>query len=185
MKRIDELLVEMGLENPRVENIAEPFLWLALESHNPKRLEEVMLFARELDSRRSEAEKISIDAAVISAITTLPDNLIIGGKFTTDSITDRLNENRKEREWFSTKEVGRLTGRFGFEESRVGAAGLRGTRWDQSIIETWANAVRHHSTLEGLDNQVANVTTHPLSVILSVLSVERTKGRTLPPELRV
>ena len=138
MKRIDELLVELNLENPRVENIVEPFLWLALESHNPKRLEQVMLFARELDSKRSEAEKTSIDAMVIMAIATLPDNMVTDGKFTTESVTDKLNATRREREWFSTDEVGRLIARFGFEETRVGGSGLRGYRWDERILDTWA-----------------------------------------------
>ena len=138
MKRIDELLVELNLENPRVENIVEPFLWLALESHNPKRLEQVMLFARELDSKRSEAEKTSIDAMVIMAIATLPDNMVTDGKFTTESVTDKLNATRREREWFSTDEVGRLIARFGFEETRVGGSGLRGYRWDDRILDTWA-----------------------------------------------
>jgi hypothetical protein len=89
---------------------------------------------KQIIQKRLNEEQTSIEARVLDAILKCED-MMENGKLTIQAVTETYNEGLPEKEQFTSRQIGRIISRLGFEKCRTGHRGQAGFFWDNKIIE--------------------------------------------------
>ncbi|MEM0058602.1 MAG: hypothetical protein QXG09_07035 [Candidatus Bathyarchaeia archaeon] len=89
---------------------------------------------KQIAQTRLNEEQTSIEARVLDAILKCEDK-VENGKLAIQTVTEAYNEGLPEKEQVSTRLIGRIIARLGFEKCRTGQKGLAGFYWDLKTIE--------------------------------------------------
>lgn len=89
---------------------------------------------KQIVQTRLNEEQTSIEARVLDAILKCGDK-VENGKLAIQTITETYNEGLPEKEQVTSRLIGRIIARLGFEKCRTGQKGLAGFFWDTKTIE--------------------------------------------------
>jgi len=89
---------------------------------------------KQIIQTRLNEEQTSIEARVLDAILKCEDR-VENGKLTIQAVTEAYNEGLPEKEQFTSRQIGRIVARLGFEKCKAGSKGLAGFFWDAKMIE--------------------------------------------------
>jgi len=99
---------------------------------------------KQIIQTRLNEEQTSIEARVLDAILKCEDK-VENGKLAIQTVTEAYNEGLPEKEHVTSKLIGRIVTRLGFEKCRTGQKGLAGFYWDTKTIERLK--MRYYPTL--------------------------------------
>ncbi|MEM3623551.1 MAG: hypothetical protein QXR76_07275, partial [Candidatus Bathyarchaeia archaeon] len=89
---------------------------------------------KQIIQTRLNEEQTSIEARVLDAILKCEEK-VENGKLAIQTVTEVYNEGLPEKEQITSRLLGRIVTRLGFEKCRTGQKGLAGFYWDTKTIE--------------------------------------------------
>lgn len=117
--------------NARVLELFISLITVAPSNSVRQRLADYMA---EMVQNRLNEEQASIEARVFDAILKCEDK-VENGRLSTQAVTEAFNEGLPDREKVSSRLVGRVIARLGFEKCKISHGGLAGFYWDARLIE--------------------------------------------------
>jgi len=117
--------------NARVLELFISLLTVAPSNNIRQRL---MDYMAEMVQNRLNEEQASIEARVFESILKCEDK-VENGRLSTQAVTEVFNEGLPEKEKVSSRLIGRVIARLGFEKCKISRGGLAGFYWNSKLVE--------------------------------------------------
>lgn len=126
--------------------IAELFYPLIAVAPSEELKKEMSKLAKEIHGKRLEEEKASREAEIVEVLLSLRDE-VEGGKLRIQTVTEKFNEGKPEKQQWKPESIGRWLKRLGFAPTRI-AKGQRGIFYDLQLLDYLTKRYAY-STLSG------------------------------------
>jgi len=118
-------------KNARVIELFISLLHVAPTEAVRQRLQECI---KKITQSRLDEEQASIEGRVFDALLKCEDK-VENGKLSTQAVTCAFNEGLSEKEQVTSRFIGRIISRLGFEKCKLSGGGLAGFFWDAKLVE--------------------------------------------------
>ncbi|MCS7114259.1 MAG: hypothetical protein N0A00_02470 [Candidatus Bathyarchaeota archaeon] len=114
--------------------VLELFISLLTVAPSNSVRQRLMDYMAETVQNRLNEEQASMEARVFDAILKCEDK-VENGRLSTQTVTEAFNESLPEKEKVSSRLIGRVIARLGFEKCKISRGGLAGFYWNTKLVE--------------------------------------------------
>ncbi|MCL2287947.1 MAG: hypothetical protein FWC33_02025 [Candidatus Bathyarchaeota archaeon] len=131
----NDMLLSFQQENPDFRNgrVIELFVSLLQVAPTLGVKQNLLCLMRQITQSRLDAEQVSIEAKVFEAVLKCSEK-VVGGKISTQEITEQFNDGLHDKEQVSSRFIGRKVAALGFEKCKVGNKGQAGFHYNKTLI---------------------------------------------------